>query len=158
MSAFIPPLEAGVGSFAGGAADAPDGGNINNASGLAGHHAGNDPVAAVKDRSEIGLDDVIPFFRRHITQKADVGNPGVVDQTVNGAEKIGGSGDKSPGIFIISYIAETGKTAAAHGFNDFFFRDSSSAALWRQQMPTDQPASAKSDGNSPSDTSGGSGN
>ena len=114
-------------------------------------------MAAVKDRSEIGLDDVIPFFRRHITQKADVGNPGVVDQTVNGAEKIGGSGDKSPGIFIISHIAETGKTAAAHGFNDFFQRFQFGSAV--AAADAYRPAGfSKSDGNSPSDTSGGSGN
>ena len=127
------------------------------ASGLAGDHAGNDLFTTVKNRSEIGLNNFIPFLGTHVAEETDMRNARVVDETVRRAENFAGSGDKSPGVLIAAHIAGEIIALASHSFNMLFYLKQ--IIFTFLTADTNGPAGAgKSFGDGPPDASGSTGN
>ena len=99
-------LGGAVGHLAGGAAEAPDGGDVQDFSPAGGHHVRHEGVAGVVEGGQVDPEKGVPFLRRHLRQQADPGNGGVVDQDVHGAEAAAEGLHKGQ----VPRIAEGGKT------------------------------------------------
>ena len=68
--------------LAGGAAQPPDGGNIDNGTAVLLYQIGNRRTAAVIDSIDIGSEHFPPVLRRNVCKQLDLRNAGIIDQNV----------------------------------------------------------------------------
>ena len=68
--------------LAGGAAQPPDGGNIDNGTTVLLYQIGNRRTAAVIDSIDIGSEHFPPVLRRNVCKQLDLRNAGIIDQNV----------------------------------------------------------------------------
>ena len=83
-------------------------------------HQRDSQLAAVKDGSQIGAQDAVPVFRRHVLKKADVIDPGIVDKYIQRAKLLTDHGKHLLTDGHIPHVSEKCGTGYLIAF-DFFF-------------------------------------
>ena len=83
-------FDSGIVHLTGGAADAPHGGHIHDAACLLADHVGQGCPAAVKDAREVHAHHGVPVLIGDVGKELLLGNTGVVDEDIQGAELLDG--------------------------------------------------------------------
>jgi hypothetical protein len=71
-------------------------------------------AAAQERRGQVGADDLLPQLERHVVDRGRVGDPGVVDQHVDGAEARDGLGEQGVDRGLVGHVGGHRERFAAH--------------------------------------------
>ena len=111
----------GISGFTGSACRSPHGRDVDDPSGMSGNHVGNGFPAAVEDGRQIGREDPVPLGIRHIHQKTDVRDAGIIDQDIDAAADLTDFLENLPDSLWIACIARHQMARRAAGILNFLF-------------------------------------